>query len=99
MQDDFGNEIPPLTVHDIRQRLRDGAVRMARIEAELGVVTASTDAIKADTSELVDFFKAMQGAFKVLNWMGNVARPVAAIAALAAALWGLMAAVKGGMPK
>ena len=96
MQDDFGNEIHPLTVHDIRQRLRDGAARMARIEAELAVVTTATESIKSDTSELLEVLAAMKGAFKVLDWLGRFARPVAAIVALAAALWGLVGAVKGG---
>lgn len=97
MQDDFGNEIHPLTVHDIRQRLRDGAVRMKRIEAELAVVTTATESIKSDTSELLEVLEAMKGAFKVLDWLGRFARPVAAIVALAAALWGLVGAVKGGL--
>lgn len=95
MQDDFGNEIHPLTVHDIRKRLSDGAARMARIEAELAANTAATEAIRVSTAELVEFFCAMQGAFKVLNWLGRLARPMSYIVALAAAGVGLWSAIKG----
>lgn len=96
MQDDFGNEIHPLTVHEIRKRLGDGAVRMKRIEAELAVVTTAIESIKSDTSELLQVLDAMKGAFRVLDWLGRFARPLAAIVALAAALWGLVTTVKGG---
>ena len=95
MQDDFGNEIHPLTVHDIRKRLSDGAARMKRIEDGLAANTAVTEAIRVSTEELVEVFRAMQGAFKVLNWLGRLARPMSYIVALAAAGVGLLSAIKG----
>ena len=95
MQDDFGNEIHPLTVQDIRRQLRNGDARMGRIETELQANTAATEAIRVSTAELVEVFRAMQGAFKVLNWLGRLARPMSYIVALAAAGVGLWSAIKG----
>ena len=95
MQDDYGTEIHPLTVQDIRRQLSDGAARMARIEDGLAANTAATEAIRVSTAELVEVFRAMQGAFKVLNWLGRLARPMSYIVALAAAGVGLWSAIKG----
>lgn len=95
MQDDFGTEIHPLTVQDIRRQLGDGAERMARIEDGLAANTAATEAIRVSTAELVEVFRAMQGAFKVLNWLGRLARPMSYIVALAVAGIGLLSAIKG----
>ena len=95
MQDDYGTEIHPLTVQDIRRQLGDGAERMARIEDGLAANTAATEAIRVSTAELVEVFRAMQGAFKVLNWLGRLARPMSYIVALAAAAVGLWSSIKG----
>lgn len=95
MQDDFGTEIHPLTVRDIQQQLGEGAARMTRIEEGLAANTAATEAIQAGTAELVEVFRAMQGAFRVLNWLGRLARPMSYIVALAAAGVGLWSAIKG----
>lgn len=94
MQDDYGTEIHPLTVQDIRRQLSDGAERMTRIEDGLAANTAATEAIRVSTAELVEVFRAMQGAFKVLNWLGRLARPMSYIVALAAAGVGLWSAIK-----
>lgn len=95
MQDDFVVKELLAADREISERLAAGDARMSRIEAELRVATQTVDAVKADTSEIVEAFDAMKGAFKVLNWIGSFARPVAGIVALAAALWGLWSAVRG----
>ena len=95
MQDDFGTEIHPLTVQDIRRQLGDGAARMTRIEDGLAENTAATEAIRVSTAELVEVFRAMQGALKVLDWLGRLARPMSYIVALAAAAVGLWSSIKG----
>jgi hypothetical protein len=41
----------------------------------------------------------MQGAFKVLRWLGMLAKPMAAIVALGVALIGAWNAAKGIYPK
>ena len=95
MQDDFGTEIHPLTVQDIKQQLGEGAARMTRIEDGLAANTAATEAIQASTAELVRVFQTMQSALKVLDWLGRLARPMSYIVALAAAGVGLWSAIKG----
>lgn len=68
---------------------------MTRIEDGLAANTAATEAIRDSTAELVEVFRAMQGALKVLDWLGRLARPMSYIVALAAAGVGLWSAIKG----
>ena len=96
MQDDFGNDLQPHTAHQIHSRLIASDARMLRIEQGLQANTAATEAIRDSTAELVEVFRAMQGAFRVLNWLGRLARPLSYIAALVAAGAGLWASIKGG---
>lgn len=70
-----------------------GASRMTRIEAaaeqtrtDLETNTAMTKDVLDSLADVVEFFTAMKGAFKVLNWMGAVAKPVAAVVGLATAI-------------
>ena len=76
MQDDYGNQILP-TAKTISARFDDGDARMGRIEtdvtavrAELAANTRATQSVADSAAELVDFFRAMKGAMKVLNWIG-----------------------------
>lgn len=87
------------SITEVRESLSSGDVRMTRIEdnaeamrAELAANTKATKAIAENTSELVEFFAAMKGAFKVLNWLGKIAKPVAAIVGLCTALFAAYAA-------
>lgn len=85
MQDDYGNELPMQAAKTINARLDDGDARMARIEGELEANTKATEQIRVNTAELVEFFAAAQGAFRVLNWIGRVAKPITYIVMLASA--------------
>lgn len=85
MQDDFGNEINPNTARTITARLDEGDARMTRIEADLRANTAATEKVRVNTAEMVEFFAAAQGAFKVLNWIGKVAKPITYIVMMASA--------------
>ena len=80
--------------HD--KRLDDGSATIKRIELGLSENTASTRNVEAATSEIVDFFSSMKGAFKVLNWIGKLARPMGAIIAFCVALWSAWLAFAGG---
>ena len=102
MQDDYGNTILPPAVKTISARFDDGDARMGRIEgdvaavrAELEANTRTTQAVADSTAELVDFFRAMKGAMKVLNWSGKLARPLGAIVGLGAAVLAAVGAAKG----
>lgn len=102
IQDDFGNLVEPTTAATIHARLDDGDVRFSRVEAEqialrreLEVNTLATQAVKADTAELVELFQSFKGAIKVLNWLGKLAKPMAYIVGLGTACLGFWAALKG----
>ena len=72
--------------------------RMERIERELLENTKTTERIEAATSEIIDVFVSFKSAFKVLNWIGKLAKPLGAIAALVAAVTGIWVSVKTGEP-
>ncbi len=68
------------------------ASRMARTEAaaeqiraDLEENTKMTKEVLGGLGDVVEFFTAMKGAFKVLNWLGAVAKPIAAIVGLGTA--------------
>lgn len=78
-----------------------GAARMARTEAATEQIRTDMEQVRTDMGEntkmtkdvldgladVVEFFTAMKGAFKLLNWVGNVAKPVAAVVGLCTALF------------
>ena len=102
IQDDFGNLVEPTTAATIHARLDDGDQRFSRVEAEqialrreLEVNTLATQAVKADTAELVELFQSFKGAIKVLNWLGKWAKPMAYIVGFGTACLGFWTALKG----
>jgi exonuclease VII large subunit len=56
----------------------------------------ATKKLDANTSEMVDAFASLKGGFKVLETLGRVAKPVAALLGLPAAAWALWKTFKGG---
>jgi len=97
--DDFGNALPALTRQQINQRFDTGSERMAAIERELGKTRQELGELKQQLADLLEFFTAMKGAFKVLNWLGKLARPAAAIVGLGVALAAAWNVVRGIYPK
>lgn len=97
--DDYGNELPAGTLKQINDRFDKGSERMATIERDLGAEAQELRELKAQLADLLEFFAAMKGAFKVLNWLGKLAKPTAAIVALGVALAGAWNAAKGIYPK
>ena len=73
----------------IEDRLDRGSDRMKAIELELRDNTATT-------KEVRELLELGRNGFKVLGWIGTAARWVAAIAAAAAAVWGLFHLGDGG---
>jgi hypothetical protein len=65
-------------------------------KSELADNTAATKRIEANTSDLVEAFANLKGAFKVLNWIGKFARPLGYIAGAVAAVVSLYTAFKAG---
>lgn len=95
--DDFGNELPALTAQQVNERFDKGSERMAAIERDLKAVTQQLHERNQQLADLLEFFSAMRGAFKVLNWLGKLARPMAAIVALGVALTAAWNAARGGI--
>lgn len=79
----------------IHARLDAGDERMARIERNLAANTAATGRVESNTTDLVALFESFKGAFKVLEGLGKIAKPVGAIVGLGAAALSLWAALKG----
>ena len=93
MQDDFGNEV----VHPTMQQMR---WRMDKLESGLVENTKSTKRIEDNTDELVDILNSVKSAFKVLTWIGKIAKPLSAIIGLCLGIWaGILALKTGASPK
>jgi hypothetical protein len=99
IQDDFGNLVHTPGTASITERLDDGDARMTRIEHDLAVNTAATRETADNTSELVSILNALKGAFKVLDFIGRLAKPLGYIVSLGAALAGVWAAFRHGSPR
>lgn len=87
--------IPGELLESINERFDRGDKRMASLEEGLRANTAITRRIDDNTREMVEAFAAMQGAMKVLGWIGKAARPLGWIAAAAAAGFSFWSAMKG----
>lgn len=81
---------------EVDRRFKDGSDTMKGLRADVDENTRITKEMHADTKEIVEFFRSVKGAFKVLEWIGQLAKPLGAIAALAAAAVGFWTALKGG---
>lgn len=60
--------------------------------------TDATNAIKADTAELLEAFHSFKGAMKVLEWIGKAAKPVGYIVGVCASITAFWTAMKSGVP-
>ena len=85
----------PGELQAIHARLDAGDKRMQSIERDLKLNTDATNTVAANTRELLDAFDALQGAFKVLGWIGKAAKPLGWIAAVIAAAAGVWSHIKG----
>jgi hypothetical protein len=69
---------------------REITARMDSFEEKLDGNTDATERIEASTTELLDLLNSWKGAMRVLEILGKVAKPIAAITALVAgiiAMW------------
>ena len=90
MQDDFGNEVHPQTIQELR-------LRMDTIQQQLDENTEVTRRNESNTLELIDILNSFKSAFKVLTWIGNLAKPIGAIVGLGLGLLGVIQAAKTGI--
>lgn len=84
----------------IDERLEAGDVRMQQLTERLAENTSATRRTESNTAEIVEILEAWKGAFKVLAWVGKLAKPMGAIIGLGVALYGAWEAFKvGGRPR
>ncbi len=84
---------------EVDRRLDSGAETMRELRKDIAANTKVTESVQNDTSELVALLQSFKGAFKVLEALGRLAKPLGYIVALIAGVLGIVAAVKGGAPK
>lgn len=61
--------------------------RMEKFERALAENTATTQRVDENTSELVSILNSWKGAMVVFEFLGKIAKPVAAVLGLLTALW------------
>ena len=81
---------------EVDRRLDSGAETMRELRKDIAANTKVTESVQNDTSELVALLQSAKGAFKVLEALGRLAKPLGYIVALIGGLMGLVAIVKGG---
>ena len=60
----------------------DEKISHEQIYERLCLVEEKVNEIDENTKVLVDVMKSLEGAFKVLGWVGNIAKPILWIAAV-----------------
>lgn len=81
---------------EVDRRLDKGAETMRELRDDIAANTKVTESVQTDTSELVALLQSFKGAFKVLEILGKLAKPLGYIVALVGGVLGLVAIVKGG---
>ena len=94
IQDDFGNLVEPTNARTINERLDAGDRRMAAIEIDLAANTRATQELAAAVQDVVNFFSTMKGAFKALDMLGKLAKPMGYIVGFLAGAVSLWLTVK-----
>lgn len=96
---------------DVARALDHGDKRMNTLTDEITAVkleqaefrhllkenTDATNAIKADTAELLEAFRSFKGAMKVLEWIGKAAKPMGYVVGLGASIAAFWTAMKSGV--
>ena len=67
-----------------------------KVDHSLHGLRMDIDGVKTDTAELVSLMHSVQGAFKVLDMIGKLAKPLGAIVMLCVAIASMFSALKGG---
>lgn len=76
-----------VAMEQIRSDVEQMKSDMVLLKTDVGDNTKMTKEVLSGLGDVVEFFTAMKGAFKVLNWIGTVAKPVAAIVGLGTAIF------------
>jgi len=81
---------------EIERRFAEGADEMQRLREEIKGVSNTVSTILCDTKELVGLLNNAKGAFRVLNGIAALAKPITAIVVLCTAIWGAIFTFKHG---
>lgn len=73
--------------HDISQSINLLKSQHSEIRTAVDHNTTITNEIKANTDEIIDFFKAGKGFFRAMGYVGSVAKWLGAVAAAVTAVW------------
>lgn len=68
--------------------------RVGTLESQQATHMGQTEEIKKDTSELVAIFEALAGFWKVLEFIGKLAKPLGVLAAIFAAWFAIKGVTK-----
>jgi hypothetical protein len=83
-------------IADINRRLDKGDKRMSSIEVGLTENTVATKQQAEATAGLVELFQSWSGAFKTIEQIGKVAKPIGVIAMACASIAAFFTAIKTG---
>ena len=81
---------------EIYERLNKGGERMDKMDLEIQRNTKLTESIDTNTKDLINLFQSWAGAFRVLEQIGRLARPVGYCAMAVGAVAAAYTAVKTG---
>ena len=81
---------------EIYERLNKGGERMDKMDAEIQRNTKLTESIDGNTKDLINLFNSWAGAFRVLEQIGRLAKPVGYCAMAVGAVAAAVTAVKTG---
>ena len=71
----------------MQEQLSTLTMRVSSLESLQKDHMEQTQRIETNTADLIDTFKALQGAWKVLDWLGKLAKPIGVSIIVATAVW------------
>ena len=69
------------------EKLEKLSMRVSALEASQMAHMSQTADIKSDTAELIATFRALKGAWSVLDFIGKAAKPLAIVGAMCTSIW------------
>ena len=81
---------------EIYERLKKGGERMDRLEADIQRNTKLTECIETNTRDLITLFNSWAGAFRTIEQIGRLAKPVGYTAMAVGSIAAAITAVKTG---
>jgi uncharacterized NAD-dependent epimerase/dehydratase family protein len=81
---------------NVENQLDEGKNRISTLEKELEKNTELTQKVHENTADLIATFDSVKGAFRTLEMLGSLAKPLTYIVACAGAIAGLWYTIKGG---